>query len=206
MERSRHPPLGAVLAGGAGARFGGAKATAGLAGRPLISYPLAALAAAGIEAIVVAKPDTELPEAILRPAGGSDPVRVVREPVQPRHPLCGILAALREAGGRPVVVLACDMPFVSPALLAELGAAAEPLVVPAPGGRPQPLQARYSAELLPALEAALAREEPLRRTVESLAPRFLDGSELARFGDPERLFLNVNDGLDLRRAAAMLGR
>lgn len=40
------PPLGAVLAGGRGARIGGAKATADLAGRPLISYAVAAVEAA----------------------------------------------------------------------------------------------------------------------------------------------------------------
>jgi molybdopterin-guanine dinucleotide biosynthesis protein A len=57
--------LGAVLAGGRGRRIGGAKPTADLAGRPLISYPLAALAAAGIEAFVVAKPDTELPSSLI---------------------------------------------------------------------------------------------------------------------------------------------
>ncbi|MBK5220825.1 MAG: NTP transferase domain-containing protein, partial [Thermoleophilia bacterium] len=45
--------LGAVLAGGSGSRIGGAKATVELAGRPLIAYPLAALEAAGVEAVVV---------------------------------------------------------------------------------------------------------------------------------------------------------
>jgi molybdopterin-guanine dinucleotide biosynthesis protein A len=199
-------PLGAVLAGGAGTRLGGAKATADLAGRPLISYTLAALAAAGIEALVVAKAETELPVQITESgASGPPPIRVLREPELPTHPLCGIVAALREAGERPLVVLACDMPFAAPALLAELGAAPEPLVVPAPGGLPQPLQARYSAELLPALEDALDREEPLRRTVASLSPRLLDDAELVRFGDLERLFLNVNDALDLRRTEGMLG-
>ncbi len=201
-------PLGAVLAGGAGSRLGGAKATAQLAGRPLISYPLAALGAAGIEAVVVAKADTELPDFKAEGWAGerrTPPApRHLVEPDEPRHPLAGILAALREAGERPLVVLACDMPFAEPALLAALAAAPEPLVVPAPGGLPQPLQARYSASLLPALEAALAREEPLRKTVAALAPRLLGKAELARFGPPDRLFLNVNDKADLKLAEALL--
>lgn len=197
MAAGLDTPLGAVLAGGSGSRLGGAKATVELAGRPLLSYPLAAFAAAGIEPLVVAKAETELP---------SLECPVLCEPEAPRHPLTGIVAALREAGERPLVVIACDMPLAAPALLAELAAAPEPLVVPAPGGRAQPLQARYSAALLPALEAALERREPLRRTVEALSPRLLDDGELARFGDPERLFLNVNDALDLRRAAGILSR
>lgn len=189
--------LGVVLAGGAGKRLGGGKATVELAGRALIEYPLAALAEAGIEALVVAKLDTALPPL---------EVPVLREPAQPRHPLLGIVTALRAAAGRPILAIACDLPLLPPALLAALAAAPEPLVVAAPGGDPQPLLARYAPELLPELESALTRREPLRRTVASLRPRLLGDEELARFGDPEELSLNVNDREDLSRAGAILAR
>ena len=105
--------VGAVLAGGAGSRLGGSKAAALLAGRPLLSYPLAALRAAVGEVAVVAKADTELP------AVGYG-VLIWREPDEPRHPLAGIVEALRRAEGRPVVVLACDLPFVTAELVREL--------------------------------------------------------------------------------------
>ena len=167
--------LGAVLAGGAGSRLGGAKATAELAGRPLISYPLAAFAAAGIEAVVVAKQETELPDfaaAGWAGEGAAVPApRLIVEPDEPRHPLAGILAALRAAGERPLVVLACDMPLASPALLAALAAAPEPLVVPNPGGLLEPLQARYSAALLPPLEEALADAGAAARDASPPSPR-----------------------------------
>ena len=222
--------LGAVLAGGHGSRMGGAKPTAELAGRPLIAYPLAALAAAGIEAFVVAKPSTHLRgRPNVRPSGRGRPlarlpgqrttaarspgqrttapalgeVQIVTEPAAPTHPLTGILAALRHAG-RPLVILACDFPFAPPALLRVLADAPEALVVPAPGGNPQPLMARWSPELLPRLEASLDREEPLRRTIAALAPRLLDDAELARFGDPARAFFNVNTPDDLRAARAFV--
>jgi molybdopterin-guanine dinucleotide biosynthesis protein A len=190
-------PLGAVLAGGAGSRLGGGKATAELAGRALVEYPLAALAAAGVEAVVVAKGDTALPPLA---------VPVLREPQEPRHPLLGIVTALRAAAGRPVLAVACDLPLLTPALLAALAAAPEPLVLAAPGGDPQPLLGRYAPQLLPALEAALSRREPLRRTVAALSPRLLVDADLARFGDPAELLLNVNDPADLERAGAMLAR
>jgi molybdopterin-guanine dinucleotide biosynthesis protein A len=195
LSRNLSATRGAVLAGGRGSRLGGAKATAELAERPLISYPLAALAAAGIEAFVVAKPSTDL--------RGLDEVEMVTEPEEPTHPLAGIVAALRHAGG-PLVIVGCDFPFAPPALLRALAEAPEPLLVPAPGGDPQPLMARWSPELLPRLEAALEREEPLRRTVASLAPRLLDDTELARFGDPARAFFNVNMPADLGTAQALL--
>jgi len=188
-------PLGAVLAGGRGSRLGGAKASAELGGSPLLAYPLAELAAAGIEAVVCAKEAEELP-----PLG----VPVVREPPRPRHPLAGIVAALRAGEGRPLVVIACDMPFVACGLLRLLAEAPEPLVVPLAGGRLQPLLGRYEAALLPRLEAALAEEAPLTRTVESLGPHHLREADLARFGDPARLLFNVNDAGDLRRAEALL--
>lgn len=126
------------------------------------------------------------------------------EPEEPTHPLAGIVAALRHAGA-PIVVLGCDFPFAPPALLRALAEAPEPLVVPAPGDEPQPLMARWSPELLPHLEAALGREEPLRRTVAALSPRLLDDPEPARFGDPARTFFNVNTAEDLRAAGALLG-
>ena len=60
------------------------------------------------------------------------------------------------------------------------------------------------AELRPQLEVALEREEPLRRTVDSLAPRLLDEEEVAGFGDPRRLLLNVNTPADVEAAELLL--
>jgi molybdopterin-guanine dinucleotide biosynthesis protein A len=185
-------PLGAVLAGGRGSRLDGKKAEAELGGRPLISYPLAAIEAAGLDAVVCAKPG-EVP---------TPSTTVLTEPAEPRHPLCGIVAALRT--GRPIVAVACDLPFVAPGLIELLADAPEPLIVPTLDGRPQPLLGRYEPSLLPALEEALEREEPLTRTVEALGPRLLGEKELARFADPRRLFFNVNDPDDLRQAEALL--
>lgn len=190
------PALGAVLAGGRGSRLGGAKAAALLGGRPLLSYPLDALAAAGIDAVVCAKPGEEP-----QPRSG---VEVLSEPAEPRHPLCGLVAALRHAGGRAVVAVACDLPFAAPALLAHLAAAREPLVVPILDGRPQPLLARYEHSLLGDLEAALESRAPLIPLVESLGPRHLDEAELSRFGDPRRMLFNVNTPDELRQAESLL--
>jgi molybdopterin-guanine dinucleotide biosynthesis protein A len=189
-------PLGAVLAGGRGSRFGGAKQMVRLGGRPLLHYPLEALRTAGLECAVVAKSGAELPETT---------APVVHEPELPRHPLCGIVAALRAVPGRDLVAVPCDMPFLTPALFELLAGAGEQLVVLTREGRVQPLPGRYAAALLPELEAALRREEPLRRTVVELSARALGEDELSRCGDPRRLLFNVNDREDLRRATALLG-
>lgn len=187
--------MGAVLAGGAGRRIGGAKAAVDLGGRPLISYPLAAVEAAGLEQLVVAKRDSELPPL---------ECKVIREAEIHPHPLCGVIAALDYAGERPVVVVGCDMPLLAPALLAWLAAQPEPLVAPRLDGRTQPFPARYGQSLLSGLRRALAAELSMARALDSLAPRLLGEGDLAAFGDPGRLCLNVNSPEDLTRARLAL--
>ena len=86
------------------------KAVVDLRGRPLISYPLQAIAAAGLEPVVVAKRETELP-----PLG----FRVLRDTRASFDPVAGILAALGLVDG-PVVAVACDMPFVPADLVRHL--------------------------------------------------------------------------------------
>jgi molybdopterin-guanine dinucleotide biosynthesis protein A len=194
MQRETEP-LFAILAGGRATRLGGDKVLARLGGRPLISYPLEAAHAANAEILVVAKPGTELPEL---------EVEVLREPPEPFHPLCGIVAALERAGEQPVIVVAADMPFVTGELLAWMEGIAEPLAVPRHGGRLHPLLGRYDGSVLEQLKSALKAERALQETVSALSPRLIGDEELGRFGDPERLLFNVNTPEDLARAEAAL--
>src|SRR4051812_27811324 len=106
--------IGAILAGGAGRRMGAAKATRTLADRPLASYPAAALAQVCERVAIVAKPGAELPD-----LPGVE--RWDDEPVEPRHPLTGIVHALERAR-EPVLVCAADMPFVTAVALRRLSA------------------------------------------------------------------------------------
>jgi molybdopterin-guanine dinucleotide biosynthesis protein A len=169
--------LVAVLAGGRGRRMGTPKPLAALAGRPLVEHPLAAAAAAGLRAVVVAKRGTPLPPGLT----------VWHEPDQPVHPLLGIVTALERAG-QAVVVAACDMPFVPAELLARLAAGPEAAV--SVGGRLQPFPARYEPAWLPELRAALVREAAVRATLEALAPATLDledAAPLRSVNTPEEL-------------------
>jgi molybdopterin-guanine dinucleotide biosynthesis protein A len=188
----------AVLAGGRGARIGGSKASVALGGRPLIAHVLAAVREAGIEAVIVAKPGAELSD--LRE-------RVVEEPAEPRHPLCGILAALEFASewsaGCAVLALACDMPFLPSALLSRLAALDGPVVLELDGAM-QPLPARCTQAQRSELREALAHERSLRSALAAVSPRILGEGELAEFGDPARLLFGVNSREDLARAEALL--
>lgn len=179
-------PLGAVLAGGAAVRLRGSKATVELAGRPLIAYPLAAFAKAGLEAIVVAKAETDLPPL---------DVSVVIEPAEPRHPLLGIVTALEHAEGRPVVACPCDTPFVTGALLRTLAGTLGTAGVH-DGQRLHPLLARYQPGDLPALRRALADDRSATAAAEGLSPTLITA-------DPETTF-NVNTPDHLAAARSRL--
>lgn len=184
----------AIVAGGRSRRMGRPKATIELRGRAMIDHPIAAARGAGLEPFVVAKVDSELP-----PLG----CEVLIEPPEPVHPLTGIIAALEHASG-PLVVIACDLPLVPAALIAELAAREVPLAVPA-DPRPQPLIARYEPSLLPRLRASLVTGAPLTGIVAELDAAVIAPRELRGFGDPAVMFANVNDPDGLARVEALLG-
>ena len=183
-------PLGVLLAGGAARRMGGDKLRAPLRGRPLAVWALDALCGACDEVVVAAKAGTALPAL---------PTGVLRldEPDEPRHPLAGVVAALRHAGpGRSVLAVAADLPLVPAALLRELIAAPAEHAVAVAGERVQPLCARLGPAALGPLEAALWAGEPATRAVLVLRP--------ARVEAQPAWLLNVNTTEDLAAAEALL--
>ena len=183
----------AILSGGRASRLGGKKATTDLAGRPLIAYPLDAAREAGLDPLVVAKDGSPLPKL---------DCEIVREPDDPVHPLLGILTAIDACDG-PVLVLGCDMPFVTAPLLRWL-AEPEPPAVAEVDGRLEPLLAVYGPGDAATLAAALDEEAALREAVERLNPQRVGETELARFGDPRTLARSVNTGADLAEAARLI--
>lgn len=193
--RLRSRPVGAILAGGAGLRIGGQKPTVELDGRPLISYPLEAVGQVLSRVAILAKTGTELPP-LAR-------VAVWIEPESPRHPLVGITQALALAGGRPVLVCAGDMPFVTPELVRRLVKAdpgRAPAVVACSEDRMQPLLGCYQPRALELLsEPARAASGRLMDVVAGIHPVRLE------VDDPEELF-DVDSPDDLLQAAAMLDR
>lgn len=185
----------AILAGGRASRLGGEKATADLAGRPLIAYPLDAARDAGLDPLVVAKRGSPLPDI---------DCEIVREPDDPVHPLLGILTAIDACDG-PVLILGCDMPFVTAPLLAWL-AEREPPGIAEVDGRLEPLLAVYEPGDAATLAVALEREAPLREAVELLGPRRVGEPELGRYGDPRTLVRSINTEADLAEAARLVSR
>ncbi|HEY4095170.1 MAG TPA: molybdenum cofactor guanylyltransferase [Baekduia sp.] len=184
--------VGVVLAGGRGRRIGGDKAIVELEGRPLALYPLEALHEVCDQVAVVAKRDSLLP-----PLSGLADLWI--EPDEPRHPLTGVAHALALAGGRPVLVVAVDLPLIDAATLRAIaqtdpdGAAA---VVPRVHGRLQPLCALYT----PAALDGLAEFDPAARATDIVVS--LGVHEVVP-ADP-MAFYNVNRPEDLLQASVLV--
>lgn len=121
-------------------------------------------------------------------------------------PAAGIVAGLCTTSNPHALVLACDMPFVTEALLAHILSQADDsrlAVVPRIGRRWEPLCAVYSKRCA----EVLRRECTPQRSALKV---FLDGhrsdvlelseTDLAPFGDPEELFTNLNTPAEVQAA------
>ena len=188
--------LGVLLAGGRGERMGVSqpKALARCAGTTLLARALATLSEVCDTVVVVAPAEMELPiEDALR----------VNDPPGAAGPLAGLVAGLAARPCDEALVLAVDLPLVTASLLAALrrrrGHAA--VLVPAPGGIPQPLAAWYAAAALASLTRALAAgERSVTRAVLALSPVLLDDATLATLPGGLLAWLNVNTPADLAAA------
>lgn len=124
-------------------------------------------------------------------------------------PLSGIHAALATAEAPSVLVIACDLPFVTTKLLAGLIELLEngiEAVVPRVSGRALPVLALYRRACLERLEARLDRGElKAQQFVASLATTYVDEDVLERL-DPQGICLkNINTPEDFERAQEIAG-
>ena len=188
--------VGAVLAGGLSTRMGAPKALVELAGLPLVSRIVATVGSAGLEPLVIAKPDSPLPKL---------DCRVLSEPSEPRHPLTGLVAALSASAGRGVVAIACDMPLVPAKFLTWIAQLEEEIAVCQVDGRLEPLLGRYSPDVCEVLLEARDAGTPVREAVASLNPFLITEERMEQFGDPRRIVFNVNTEEDLAEAERSLG-
>lgn len=187
--------LGAVLAGGRSRRYGADKSAARVAGLPMVERVLSVAAAVADEVVLVSS----------RPVAGAETAPRIPDRVPGRGPLGGLHAALHEARDRgmdAVLLLPCDLPLVSTALLRSLLKArgGAPAVAPArDGGTTQVLCAVYGVEVLPAVERRVRGEDrSLQGLFREVGGRPLSLAELGV--RDEGTLLNVNTPEERRRA------
>ena len=165
----------------------------GLAGRPLVHYPLEALTEVLGDVVVACRRDTELP-----PLPGITQAWV--EADGPRSAVHGIVCALREAGNRAIVVVGLPFALVTPQhvrALATAEACGRPAVMLVGPKGPEPLLARYGPTAIELLEA-LPPGCPPQQVVDALRPTRIEVAP----GDP--VLERVDAPEDLLRAQVVL--
>lgn len=160
-------PAAVILAGGRSSRFGSDKAQALVAGRTMLEHVVTAAAPLTDPILVV---------------GGAGPCPPPARRIADREPGGGpvqaVVAALAHLSGRDWLLLACDLPYLTPVALA-------PLIAPLPAGpharlvvlagRRQYLASFWTADCAAAFTAAQAAgERALRRVAERVGVHTLD--------------------------------
>jgi molybdopterin-guanine dinucleotide biosynthesis protein A len=190
---------GVIQAGGRSTRMGGEpKALLELGGRRIIERVVDVVGGVLDDLLVVTNtPERyaflELPMvADAFPDGGS---------------LGGIYSGLRAAGGDAAFTVACDMPFLHPAIVRMVvdRAGEGDVVIPRTGGQLETMHAVYGKGCLRAMEARLRAGQlkivgffPDVRVVE------LDAAQMAQHRAPDVAFMNVNTPEELARARALV--
>jgi molybdenum cofactor guanylyltransferase len=197
----RSPFAAAILTGGRAERMGGLrKGEIEIGGVRIIDRQLAALREVTDTIFEVVAADSTGPPS-------ADGLRVVQDHFPRSGALGGIYTAIVESPSLRTLVVGCDMPFLSSALLRHMADVDADLVIPRSERGHEPLCAIYSKNCAP----------PLRRRLESgelKASVLPEGVKIAEIGpevlagyDPDGLlFVNVNTPHDCERARTLLER
>ena len=188
----------AILVGGKARRFGGRNKGALLVGgRRILDRQLAEITQLTDDILLVGSLAADPPHG----------VRLVPDRVPDSGPLGGLDAALAAARDRTLIVVACDMPFVTAPFLAHLVARSEDrdAVVPRTERGYHPLCAVYTTACQQPIARRLAeRRLKMLELFADLKVHVVEQDEIARFGGA-RLLANVNTPDELHDLEALLG-
>lgn len=182
----------AVLAGGEGSRLGYvAKGKLVYHGRRLLDRLL--------DMIKPLRCDTAL--IVKNPADYSEwSLPCYTDMIPGKAPILGIYTALSRMNKAHVLVLAVDLPGLTTEFLAYMLSRRSEgqIVIPCWNGNWESLCSIYSRELIPRIHqmitSGLYKQVDLLKSVSCCA---ITGDKIARFGDPARLFRNINTPADI---------
>jgi len=187
-----------ILAGGESSRLGRDKAFLRVGGRALIERAVAELSTVCAEIFI----SSNRPE----PFRGLGVTDIVPDVPPGLGPLGGIQAGLRAITNDYGFFVACDMPFLSAAVIREqidrLRADPCDALVPRWDGRTEPLHAIYGTACLPAVERCLGRGK--RKIITFYDAVRVAYWDLAPAEKWERYFQNINTEDDLRTLRPLL--
>jgi len=181
-----------ILAGGDSRRMGQDKAALVLEGKTLLERVTATMQQVFPKVVV----------SVRQIRRGVDVPQVCDE--QPGNgPLAGLITGLAQADTSWVFAVACDMPFVTQAVVEHLAVFRKgyQVVVPMVGGHPQPLAAFYATSTLEAMRASFSTgDRSMRRVLDKFEVRYVSEAEL-QAADPQlRSFFDLDTPQDFQAA------
>lgn len=201
QEQAQERTVGVVLAGGRSQRMGTDKASLRFDGVPLLRRVVEQVAAALPDVIVVGSQT-------LQPLVPG--LRVVPDKTPGRGPLGGILTAFEALPSLSLFVVACDMPFVEPALvgymahLAEATPDVDVLALRTARGL-EPLHALYRSSSVPAMRTQFeAGEGAMHHLLACLRVREVSLEEASRYDPTGLSTFNANTPEEWEKALARL--
>jgi len=193
---------GVLLAGGKSRRMGEDKRYLVVGEQTLLARGLTVLRSIFQEVLVVIAQD-------------SPPLDVGARVVRDRVPNCGSLGGLytglTQATTPYIFVVACDMPFLDPAVIAQFTSrrATADIVMAKLAARLHPMHALYGKGCLLVVEEMIqARQLKIQEMVSqaSLRVRYVTEADLLAIDPSGRSFQNVNTPADLEVARSLLAR
>lgn len=193
---------GVLLAGGKSRRMGEDKRYLVLGEQTLLERGLTVLRSIFQNVVVVIAQD-------------SPPLDVEAHVVRDLVPDCGSLGGLYtgliQATTPYIFVVACDMPFLNPAVIAQFTSrrASADIVMATLAGRVHPMHALYGKRCLPVVEQMIrARQLKIQEMVShpSLHVRYVTEKDLLTLDPSGRSFQNVNTPADLEVARSLLAQ
>ncbi len=182
-----------IQAGGKSSRMGTDKLFIPFRGQELIEWVIGRLANLTDDLVIISNQPEKLK--YLNQAVYPDAITGI-------GPLAGLFTGLKHARYERVVMVACDMPFVNSSLLREevrlLDEMQVDVVIPAPGGKTEPLHAAYRRETcLPVIEAGI--RSGMRRLIEwhpLVRVHTMEDSEINKYDPAGLAFMNINNPAD----------
>ena len=193
---------GILLAGGESRRMGEDKRYLVVGEQTLLERGLGVLRSTFQEVLVVIAQDS--PQLVVD-------ARVVRDLIPDCGSLGGLYTGLIQATTSYIFVVACDMPFLDQAVIAQFTSrrATADIVMAKIEARLHPMHALYGKRCLPIVERMIrARQLKIQEMVShaSLRVRYVTEADLLTIDPSGRSFQNVNTPADLDAARSLLAR
>jgi molybdenum cofactor guanylyltransferase len=186
-----------ILAGGKSKRLGRNKLNEVIGGITLINRVINVLSAFDGEIILVTAEDSSLPDTFTYAK-----ISKVQDLYPGKGMIGGIITGLSASKNFYNLVVASDMPFLSPALIRYMisNAKGNDLVAYKNQNELEPLHAIYTKNCLPILEEIMLKDRRIFELLGQVKVRYLSSAEINQYDTKKISFFNVNTESDLRIA------